>query len=158
MGTRLLTQTPTSLPLVPDPLPFPVPHIQISTPPWSQTHSDLPSFKLTKSCLSTSFGFAQSCGSAHRGGVPRPSSSHATHCRTDSSWSPSPVQSVRGVWWWTQLTVHYWHANCRWVQTWATCTHHTCLYACMHTCTHTHVYKHKYTHRHIWCGLKYLPN
>ena len=49
--------------------------------------------------------------------IPQTSYSHPSYCRTDSSSSPPPVQSVRGVWWWTQHTVHYWHTNCRCVQT-----------------------------------------
>ena len=127
--------------LVPDPLPSTVltpkstlhtgprpillysPHTQIYTSHWSKTQSHQPSSKLKQSPaswpspLGASCSFARSCRRAHSGGVPQPSSSHPTHCRTDSSSSPSPVHSVRGVWWWTQHIVHYWHVSCKSVQT-----------------------------------------
>ena len=124
MGTSLLTQTPTALSWPgPTPLCSPTPKCPLHTGPRpTLTHlpPSLHSPASSPSPLRANCGIAQLCGSAHQGGVPWPSSSHPTHYRTDSSWSPSPVQSVRRVWWWTQ---HVYVCVC------------VCEYTYMHTCS-----------------------
>ena len=89
-------------------------------------HTTVPDTPSRASC-----GFTQSCESTHRGGVPWPSSSHRTHCHTDSS-----------------CMVSFTCAECGESVNTTQCTlPNTCMYWHMTVGTHT---THTHTHTHFW--------